>query len=190
MIHSPSLYKLFSKCFYYPDRELVNIISNGEVFAFLHGLQGIEKAKLNHLAVWIEDFKTEDELLEKLQVEYTRLFVTAFPEVIAPPYKSYYLENELYGKASGEITEVYHENEFKISSEIKEPADHLALELEFLYRISESGKPGSLEIEFIRKHILSWLEKFSVRVDEHASLPFYPFLVEKLNLFLSGKAAK
>jgi len=67
--------------------------------------------------------------LEALQIEHTRLFINAFPKLMAPPYKSYYLENELYGESTSEILQNYRDFGFNISAQLKEPADHLAVEL-------------------------------------------------------------
>jgi len=181
----PALYKMFSKCFYYPDGDLADMIFGGELTAFLEGFKSIAGTELEQVTDWIENFRTEDELLEQLRIEYTRMFITAFPHVPAPPYQSFYLENELCGHATGEVSEIYHRNGFKVSGEVNEPADHLALLLEFMSRLAEAGNLVDLEGKFIMKRIWGWIDDFRGRIDEYAALPFYPFLVHALIVFLS-----
>lgn len=80
-----SLYKVFSRCFYYPDDDLVKVIFDGEIIRFLQMFQLNIEADFERLTNWVEDIKFETELLQALQVEYTRLFITAYPSVLAPP---------------------------------------------------------------------------------------------------------
>ena len=176
-------YKLFAKSFYYPDIELAKSVFNGEILFAQTGLA--KPDEINRLYEWIERFMSEKDLLEALQVEHTGLFINAFPKLIAPPYKSYYLENELYGESTSEILQNYRDFGFNISTQLKEPADHLAVELEFVYRLNEMGESKSVQKIFVQEHILSWIDKLYQRVAEYAALPFYPFILRELIDFLT-----
>ncbi len=184
-----TLYKFFSKCFYYPDKDLTELFHPDTIEPFVQIFAENQTNQILFLD-WIDKCESKSAMLRDLQVEYTRLFITAVPKALAPPYASFYLENEIYGQASSEISELYQQHGFRISGQMKEPADHLALELEFLYRIVDMHEWKGIEAEFLRKHILNWLNDFFLRVKEEASLPVYPYLVSILKLFLTERVER
>lgn len=181
-----TLYKFFSKCFYYPDKDLTELFHRDTIEAFVQ-IFSEKPTNQEKFLDWIDHCESESAMLRDLQVEYTGLFITAVPKVLAPPYASFYLENEIYGRMSGEISGVYHQYGFRISGQMKEPADHLALELEFLSRMVDTHEWEGLEGEFLRKYLLTWLNDFNLRVKEEARLPVYPYLVTVLKLFLTER---
>lgn len=180
------LYQIFAKCFYYPDRELVTFLLTEDPLPFIASGELTADEDVLHVKKWLSGFARAHDLLESLRVEYTKLFVTSYPTVPAPPYKSYYFERELYGHAAGELSDIYRENGFRVSTGMKEPPDHLAVLAEFLHRVSGTVPPV-LERTFIEQHLLSWLDAFLARVGQHATVPFYPFVTSAFFHFLQQR---
>ena len=75
----------------------------------------------------------EESALEMAR-EYTRLFINAFPRVVAPPYGSIYLEKDriVYGKSTSKVLRFYHETGFTLKEELKDLPDHIAHEMQFM----------------------------------------------------------
>ncbi len=104
-------YRLFSLCFHPPDERLP---------AALRETDGQWLCSVSIPA------------LDELQRDYARLFIGPF-ELLAPPYGSIYLENEerVCGDSTADVIARYRQEGLRIA--LKEPADHLAIELEFMY---------------------------------------------------------
>lgn len=122
-------------------------------------------------------------LLESLQVEYTRLFVNAFPRVLAPPYGSVYLSDDgmLYGPSAVLTKQFYRERGFDLPGEADLP-DHLTLELEFLAMLAAAGEEAD-EALFLRRHFRPWFPRFRARVLSEVHHPFYRVLVNLIDFF-------
>lgn len=118
------------------------------------------------------------------QLAYTRLFIGSL-RMEAPPYASYYLEEEhtLNGKAAVEVSAIY--NEFGIQLDPKEiaPADHLRYLLAFMAllaaRYEETGEAAFAEAYavFRDEYVLTWIDDFANLVRRNAEEPYYPALV-------------
>jgi TorA maturation chaperone TorD len=121
--------------------------------------------------------------LEHLQVEHTRLFVSAIPAVIAPPYGSVYLSADgmLYGLSAEKTKMFYHEQGFDLAGEADIP-DHIFFELEFLALLAEEGK-SDVEERFLAQHFRTWFPKFQARVVQESRHPFYRVLVNLIDFF-------
>ncbi len=178
------LYKTFAKLFYYPDSEITELLKKGVVSEFF-GEVLTTNAELDSFNEYLRGFENAESLLEDMQVEYTRLFITAFPEVPAPIFRSYYVEKELFGESTGKIIDFYEKHDFHLSKELNEPPDHIAVELEFVFRMIEEGIPENEQVYFIKENILSWTDKFAGRIRESAKTPFYPFLINAIINYLN-----
>ncbi|GEM_PF-1387729 len=176
-------YKFFSKCFNYPDEQLVELIGHGALLEIFE-LTRVNNRSRREFQEWIARENNQADMLEALRVEYTRLFINHFPHLPAPLYQSFYLEQELYGTVTGEIQDIYHKNGFTLSRQLREPPDHLAIALEFMYRLIEGERDEAVQELFLRKHLLSWIELLSERVHDSAKLPFYPLITDGLLVFL------
>jgi len=121
--------------------------------------------------------------LETLQVEHTRLFVNAFPKVIAPPYASLYLDQEpaLYGASAEKVRACYREHGLDLAGPADIP-DHLCLELEFLARLAEDGEDEA-ESRFLAHHFRPWFARFKRRVMHEGIHPFYPAVIRLIEFF-------
>ncbi len=181
-------YKIFSKLFYYPDEHTAELLLNGAVIEFLNKLQ--PEVSLQQVMEWLNGFAGEYKLLETLQVEYTGLFITSFPTLKAPLYKSFYSSKELFSTDAEIIEDIYAENNFEMNKEAYELPDHLAVELEFVFRLIDEAKSKELQRDFIKKHILSWTYSLKERISENASLPFYPYLINVTVDYLTNDIKK
>ncbi|MEA2114973.1 MAG: molecular chaperone TorD family protein, partial [Thermodesulfobacteriota bacterium] len=74
----------------------------------------------------------DNNIVDTLQIEYTRLFINGIPHIIAPPYGSFYLDGDhtLQGKSTKRARDFYRQYGYDIA-DTSEPADHIRLELEF-----------------------------------------------------------
>ena len=125
----------------------------------------------------LEQFSVDDSGLEALQVEYTRLFVNAVPRVIAPPYASVYVDGDkgLQGKTTEKTRIFYRECGFDLADET-EPADHLALELEFLSHLAAESRFEDEEL-FLKTLFRPWFRHFYKYIIPEVQHPFYRALI-------------
>ena len=123
------------------------------------------------------------ELLETLQVEYTRLFINAVPAAVAPPYGSVHRRGEgMLNSGSTEYTrQFYRQHGFDLA-ETAGLADYLPLELEFLARLLEEGRQETAE-EFLTGYFRPWFANFRDRLQAGSPLPFYRILIELIDFF-------
>lgn len=118
------------------------------------------------------------------QLAYTRLFIGSF-KMEAPPYASYYLEENhtINGQAAVEVAAIYAQFGIELDPKEKAPADHLRYLLAFLSllakRFEETGEEVFAEAyrDFREDYVLTWIGAFRTRVDEYAEAPYYPALV-------------
>lgn len=118
------------------------------------------------------------------QLAYTRLFIGSF-KMEAPPYASYYLEEDhtINGRAAVEVEAVYRQFGIQLDAREFAPADHLRYLLSFLYlmaaRFEETGEPAFAEAyaDFRDEYLLTWVDQFQALVEKYAEAPYYPALV-------------
>ncbi len=151
-------YRYFSLIFSYPEKESLEEIR--------------ELSGNGHLSSF-RSFKALGSVpLEKVQAEYTRLFISSYPALLCPPYESYYREGIVYGGSSVEVGELYERRGLKFSYE-GEPPDLLSAELDFLAITNDSS--------FLRR-LKEWVFEFTASVKEHSKL--YDVCADELETFL------
>ncbi len=125
----------------------------------------------------------DEKVLEDLQVEYTRLFINAVPQVPAPPFGSVYLESgrSLYGKTTEKVRDFYREQGFDLADPAAVP-DEISLELEFLGRLAGQGRYEE-EGQFLSEFFRPWFVRFRDIVVAEAGHPFYVALVKLIDFF-------
>ncbi len=124
----------------------------------------------------------------KLKVEYTKLFITSYPKVPCPPYESVYrTEDRLTMRESTlDVLRFYNRFKLNLSEEFKEPPDHVAVELEFMYFLTseevkawrkgnqtEAYRYLEAEAEFLSNHLIKWIPNFCRCVKENGKILFY-----------------
>jgi len=118
-------------------------------------------------------------------VDYTRLFITAYPSVLAPPYVSYYKERSLMGQVSSTILDIYHQNGFEVNEAVSEMPDHISTVLEFLYRLLETTDGEKRARKFYAEYMKWWLPQWVEQIEKYAEMPFYPLAANALVKFLA-----
>jgi len=130
-----------------------------------------------------QSYCANQEGLELLQIEYTRLFINSSPAVIAPPYSSVYLDQEgnLYGPSAVWVHKFYHLHGFELSGAGDIP-DHLVLELDFLALLIEEGQDDVAE-QFLSEHFRKWFPRFKERVLNGSTNKFNSTLLTLVDFF-------
>ncbi len=194
-----SIYNILSLCFTYPDERIGSWIVKGDWIEELkQALSLLSEEDYESLLFSFHDFLSEKKGDIPLQLarEYTRLFINAFPHVVAPPYGSVYMEKDgrVFGKTTSEILQFYHRNGFTLKEDLKDLPDHIAHELEFLGILTskEAEATGSdrvrfeeIQMEFFSRFILPWIYSFCQRVMNESRSPFYRSLAQLTQEFIN-----
>lgn len=123
-----------------------------------------------------------------LEAAYVALFVAARTPVPAPLYQSCHEEGRLMGAAALAMNRRLARAGLAVGAELSEPADHLCIELEYLYWLldraaasgaegSEAGSGGSAALaeaaSFAREVMLPWVERFAAKIEEAGGPAFF-----------------
>lgn len=177
-------YKIFSLIFHRPDREFAKYLKNGLV----KDIGFLDSAAITGFSAFLEENreKNDDEFYKKLAVEYTRLFTSAIPAVPCPPYESIYREDIIMGNSTLCVLECYDNAGLKIVEKFRDLPDHVAVELEFLYYLSNYGYTEAHD-SFMGEHFSRWVPKFCEGVEKNDSIGFYGHAARVLREFVEKK---
>lgn len=183
IIQRSNCFKLLAACFYEPDKKMFleeNVLQNlSKLLTFCDPELGESGEDLK------KSFEKSSE--EQLKVDHAALFIGPF-ELLAAPYGSIYLEagNRVLGESTLAVQKYY--EEAGLSTDIQEPADHIAIELEFLHYLAvQEAEAISLDREqkasnmrTIQSHFLSrfmgWVPEFCERIERGALTDYYKSL--------------
>ncbi|MHC4290587.1 MAG: TorD/DmsD family molecular chaperone [Planctomycetota bacterium] len=175
------LYKFLSECYYLPDEELRQKVT--------------DFAQTNQFFGELEDYIPPAIDLESLKIDFTRLFVGPF-KVLAPPYGSVYLEDSrIMGESTIDVRNLY--EKVGLDVVINDAPDHIAMELEFMYYLvvkqTQATNEGNLrdiqlyqqkQKKFLCSHLARWLPQFAKNVQENAQTTFYKKLTHLTEMFV------
>ncbi len=129
----------------------------------------------------------EDQLLEELAVEYTRLFLG--PGKHIQPYSAVHLGGEgasLWGKPTVWVRRFIEAAGFDLQPAFHALPDHIAVEFEFMQEMTRrqaaawerrddagAAQCQEIESEFITAHMSRWVPVFCEKVARAAELPLY-----------------
>ena len=184
-------FKLLAACFYEPDRDL---FIDEQVCANLQNLLNGWASGASEAAVNME-FSLKSAAQDNLSIDHAALFVGPFV-LIAPPYGSVYLEKQrlVMGDSTMEVQKMY--REAGLTVDVKEPPDHIAIELEFMHHLcmkeAESSAAGDAQgVERYRalqrdfySNALQWFPQFCAAIREGSTNPFYTELANCLERFM------
>jgi len=181
-------YGLLSFLFLYPEERTLDYLASGgveeleELCAFLRVPVG---SVLEDLRARLEmDGSEREQFLLDLQRDYTRLFINAYPKMVAPPYSSVYLDvkGKVWGESTSWVNNLYREAGLEIAEGFHNIPDHVAAELgfaAFLLSSEEGGVPDSaMYRDLVLEHLARWMPSFLQRVVEGARQPFYSMLAK------------
>ncbi|NTV49555.1 MAG: hypothetical protein HGB32_01845 [Geobacteraceae bacterium] len=173
-----ALYYFLAQSFRYPEQAWLC----EPYFDLLDSI--VQNLDLNNDALWLrQSYCANQEGLEILQIEHTRLFINAHPAVIAPPYSSVYLDQEgnLFGPSAVWVRKFYQQHGFELSGEGDIP-DHLVLELDFIALLLDEGLYDEAE-QFLNEHFRKWFPLFKKRVLSGSTNKFYYTLLTLVDFF-------
>ena len=127
--------------------------------------------------------RQDSNLVDTLQVEYTKLFINSIPHIIAPPYGSFYLDGDhtLQGKSTRRARDFYRQYGYDIA-DTSEPADHIRFELEFLAALTRDNELEAEE-QFLKTIFRPWFTSFYKRVLDDKGHPFYQVSTKLIDMF-------
>ena len=187
-------YKTLSACYHDPSEQtLPETLQNFATRLTPLGQETAEQAKS-----LTDSFLQSDQ--QDLLIDFARLFVGPF-EVLAPPFGSYYLDNQqMMGESTVEVKEFYEKAGLEISESFNNLPDHIAAELEILYYLvfneihacqSENEKSAQwfrdLRFIFTERHIGQWADAFAANIDQHARFTFYKELAKITCMVLNAQ---
>lgn len=185
------IYGHLAGSFSYPDADLISFFLSEEIEEYIKCYRhlGIDPDEsMGKITSWLHECSDQKTALKELEVEYTRLFITAYPRIPAPPYASIYLEDDrlVWGNTTVKALEIYREAGLRVSDDFRDVPDHIAAELEFVsYLLSseikakEKGdnervsKMLSIQDRFLADHLLKWSVSFFDIVIEATGSTFY-----------------
>lgn len=191
-----NIYKILSICYGQPNEEM------GKLLEILTGcLEQIQPDLVPYSIAMRDAYSTNG--LSSLQVDHARLFVGPF-QVLAAPYGSIYLEGnwKVMGESTLDARTHYHNAGLKIHTSLRNPPDHIAVELEFMYFLIfeylEMEDPAIIKSQegFLLSHLGRWIASFTELIQKHAQTAFYQsfaavtekFVKEDMRLFLAAQA--
>lgn len=192
VIRRGDCFRLLAACFYEPDRSLLLEEQVGENLTVI-----FEK---NHTDCTLF---TEAMLLAlsgidqgSLAVAHAALFVGPF-ELIAAPYGSVYTEKtrRVMGESTMDTARYY--QEAGLSVDVKEPPDHIIVELEFMYYLcskeadaaknrlyDEAHRFREMQVRFYHHALNPWAGQFCEAIRTGTDNEFYLNLAECFDCFL------
>ena len=187
-------FKLLAACFYEPDKQLFIEEELGEKLEQLLGQLA------PNCVPTVRQMKNALKQLEQeqLSIDHAALFVGPF-ELIAAPYGSVYIEKKrtVMGDSTINVAQFY--QDAGLSVDIKEPPDHIAIELEFLHylcakeaaalndnQIEDARLLRERQIGFYFTALKPWAETFCEAIRRGTENGFYRNLADCLDHYLSS----
>jgi putative dimethyl sulfoxide reductase chaperone len=168
------------------DRDLLNELAQFDIPADT-GVPGIDQG-FQLLARYLG--AVNETTLSDLAADYTRIFLGAGPNESgnAFPYESVYTSPRglLMQEARDQVVELYRQEGLQRSADLRDPEDHLALELEFVALLCQKTAKAlqaqdrgatahclSAQNHFLEKHLLPWVPRLCTDIVRIAATDFY-----------------
>ena len=186
-------FKLLAACFYEPEKPLFLEENVGEKLGQLLDGQTLDGAR----AARAMQSALQEQSQEKLSIDYAALFVGPF-ELLAAPYGSIYIEKKRLVMGDSTVNTARYYQEADLEVDIKEPPDHIVIELEFMYYLcskevtaassdlaAEAERFRDLQTRFFHNAMEPWLEQFCETIVKATDNMFYVHLSECLRCFIA-----
>lgn len=168
-----------------------------EIRSFLGGLGENESLAdaVNRVVDGLNRLMDRQDAQLELSADFCDLFLKT-DKYGALPYASLYLGDSglLNDEPAKVMAELMQKHGVVVDESLNEPADHLAIELDFLgnliIRSNQSGNEEELEAafieqhEFIQTHLLSWVPQFVAKCQKFDEFGFYAAIAALLLAFL------
>ncbi|MGB1320902.1 MAG: molecular chaperone TorD [Vibrio gallaecicus] len=167
-----------------------------EIRSFLAGLGENETLKpaIDKLVDALNRSQNRDDEQLELAADFCDLFLKS-DKYAALPYASLYIGDTglLNGQPAKDMETLMAEHGVGVSADLNEPADHIAIELDFLGNLiirsnenqnSEEFESSFLEQkQFIEKYLLTWIPRFQAKCTEFDKFGFYASVATLLVAF-------
>jgi len=175
---------LLSQAFWGPSRdwcrEIQKAVSTGELKQLGEMADSNEMTRI--MTAYIEGFGHYEQICETLEEAYVRLFISARGGITASLHHSSYESEDgrLMGRPAKMMESRLEASGLALPGEGSVPADHLALEVEYLTLLLEDafGDGGedlfAAAQDFARAELIPWLEQLVKRLETETDCPFYP----------------
>ena len=149
----------------------------------------------------LKKFKNTGSLFQHLEEGYVRLFISDRGGVTAPLYESCYANIEgdakalLMGPPAIDMQNRFESKGLSLLKNIKEPPDHISIELEYLYFLLAKGwSVGDKDLideasTFAADVMLPWVTEFQAKLAAEKKCRFYPLMASLLTAVLDIIAA-
>jgi len=177
-VTTSSFYRFLALSMRYPDAQWMTADYFDTLLTVLAQLGGdTEESEIRTVL----DDSQPSQLLEDLQVEYTRLFINSFPHVIAPPFASIYIDQTLQSTFTEQTHAFYKQKNYTVTDG-SVPPDHLVTELEFLSLLAEKDDTAGEEA-FLQGFFRPWFQQYHKRISSVACHPFYKVVTQLIDFF-------
>jgi TorA-specific chaperone len=184
--------KTLCRIFWGPDLELCQNIMNGKFVKLLQDFSDTLKMDLSSAVSasvrLAGEYPDAEALCADLSEGYVALFISDIKGTPAPLYQSCYLasDSRLMGPAAIEMRSRIERHGLSISLPGNEPADHLCIELEYLYYLLNKGwSEFSCDhvqeaVQFAGDAMAGWVCLFYERIAADGRFPFYVIAAQLL----------
>jgi len=194
LISRGDCFKLLAVCFYEPEKTLFTEEKVCENLG--HVLEHISRdaqRAANEMQRALCEISQE-----KLSIDHATLFIGPF-ELIAAPYGSVYIDKKrtVMGESTLYAARCY--QEAGLAVDIKEPQDHIAIELEFMYflcgkeaaarqdgKMEDADYYKDMQVRFYYNAMRPWVKEFCDAIQAGAKNEFYFNVAMCLDYFLSA----
>ena len=167
-----------------------------EIRSFLSGLgeNPSLEAPINSLIDGLNRLQTREDAQLELSADFCDLFLKSDKHG-ALPYASMYIGESglLNDKPANDMAELLKKHNVAVSEGLNEPADHLAIELDFLGNLiirsneleSEAHINNALleQADYLNQHLMTWLPQFEKKCQEYDEFGFYAAVATLLIAF-------
>lgn len=187
-------FKLLAACFYEPDKQLFveeKLAENLE--SLMENFSPDAKVAAKNMQKSLNELSQET-----LSVDHAALFIGPF-ELIAAPYGSVHIEKKRTVKEDSTMFVARCYDEAGMSVDMKEPEDHVAIELEFMYylcgmqaealhggRSEDAQHFRDMQTTFYFQAMKPWIKEFCGAIQGGTTNEFYKNVATCLESFFSS----
>ncbi len=173
-----------------PDQQLLSNMKGVGFQRVLNGLCGLDNPKCqsgtDHVASYQAEIKgkPEEQILNELSVDRTRILRGTGHRDLKPPYEGLYRSKEGIGESVLQVKRFYRKSGLLPDDTVRESPDYLFVELDFMKNLccrekdqwasgSDATETLINEISFLEDHLGRWVGDFCRQAEEEAMTDFY-----------------
>ncbi len=177
------LYKLSASGLSYPETPMIKDLASGKFLTGMLKVSRIFDLGLEERVLEVKESlkdRSIQPLSRKIEAEYVRLFVADTGGARVNPFGSYYLDGEVMGDSVKKVTSLYSKSGMVKTEDYQGQPDHVSVELEFLFKLTQSSLEEKYEIhsEFYDELLQPWLDEFKSRVVKETNHDFYSLMAK------------